>query len=115
MGIFEHYQSRYEERKQEEFTIGEFLEICKEDSLAYANAAERLLIAIGEPERIDTASDPLLSRIFSNRVISRYPAFSEFYGMEEAIEQIVSYLKHAAQGLEERKQILYLLRPVDLS
>ena len=112
MGIFEHYQSRYEERKQEEFTIGEFLEICKEDSLAYANAAERLLIAIGEPERIDTASDPLLSRIFSNRVISRYPAFSEFYGMEEAIEQIVSYLKHAAQGLEERKQILYLLGPV---
>jgi serine protein kinase len=112
MGIFEHYQSRYEERKQEEFTIGEFLDICKEDSLAYANAAERLLIAIGEPERIDTASDPLLSRIFSNRVISRYPAFSEFYGMEEAIEQIVSYLKHAAQGLEERKQILYLLGPV---
>jgi serine protein kinase len=32
--------------------------------------------------------------------------------MEDAIEQIVSYLKHAAQGLEERKQILYLLGPV---
>ena len=47
MGIFEHYQNRYEERKQEEFTIGEFLEICKEDQLAYANAAERLLNAIG--------------------------------------------------------------------
>ncbi|GEA06187.1 serine protein kinase PrkA [Alteromonas sp. KUL42] len=112
MGIFEHYQNRYEERKQEEFTIGEFLEICKEDQLAYANAAERLLNAIGEPQLIDTANDPALSRIFSNRVISRYPAFSEFYGMEEAIEQIVSYLKHAAQGLEEKKQILYLLGPV---
>ena len=56
MGIFEHYQSRYEERKQEEFTIGEFLEICKEDQTAYANAAERLLQAIGEPELIDTAT-----------------------------------------------------------
>jgi serine protein kinase len=112
MGIFEHYQNRYEERKQEEFTIGEFLDICKEDQLAYANAAERLLKSIGEPELIDTANDPALSRIFSNRVISRYPAFSEFYGMEEAIEQIVSYLKHAAQGLEEKKQILYLLGPV---
>lgn len=112
MGIFEHYQNRYEERKQEEFTIGEFLEICKEDQLAYANAAERLLNTIGEPQLIDTANDPALSRIFSNRVISRYPAFSEFYGMEEAIEQIVSYLKHAAQGLEEKKQILYLLGPV---
>lgn len=32
--------------------------------------------------------------------------------MEDAIEQIVSYLKHAAQGLEEKKQILYLLGPV---
>ena len=112
MGIFEHYQNRYEERKQEEFTIEEFLEICKDDAAAYANAAERLLSAIGEPQMIDTATDPALSRIFSNRVISRYPAFDEFYGMEEAIEQIVSYLKHAAQGLEEKKQILYLLGPV---
>jgi serine protein kinase len=32
--------------------------------------------------------------------------------MEETIEQIVSYFKHAAQGLEEKKQILYLLGPV---
>ena len=32
--------------------------------------------------------------------------------MEEVIEQIVSYFKHAAQGLEEKKQILYLLGPV---
>ncbi|ELU06379.1 hypothetical protein CAPTEDRAFT_207228, partial [Capitella teleta] len=32
--------------------------------------------------------------------------------MEEAIEQIVSYFKHASQGLEEKKQILYLLGPV---
>ncbi|MCB2060704.1 MAG: PrkA family serine protein kinase, partial [Novosphingobium sp.] len=33
-------------------------------------------------------------------------------GMEEAIENIVSYFRHAAQGLEEKKQILYLLGPV---
>jgi serine protein kinase len=32
--------------------------------------------------------------------------------MEEAVENIVSYFRHAAQGLEERKQILYLLGPV---
>jgi serine protein kinase len=32
--------------------------------------------------------------------------------MEETIERIVSFLRHAAQGLEERKQILYLLGPV---
>ncbi|UTP71786.1 PrkA family serine protein kinase [Alteromonas sp. LMIT006] len=112
MGIFEHYQQRYEEHKQEELTIQEYLALCKEDPSTYANAAERLLKAIGEPEMVDTSQNPTLSRIFSNRVIARYPAFSEFYGMEEAIEQIVSYLKHAAQGLEEKKQVLYLLGPV---
>jgi len=31
--------------------------------------------------------------------------------MEETIERIVSFFRHAAQGLEERKQILYLLVP----
>ena len=32
--------------------------------------------------------------------------------MEETIQQIVSFFRHAAQGLEEKKQILYLLGPV---
>ncbi|MGF1683347.1 PrkA family serine protein kinase [Photobacterium minamisatsumaniensis] len=112
MSIFDHYRQRYEEGKDEELSLQEFLEICRNDRSAYVNAAERLLMAIGEPEMIDTAQDPSLSRLFSNRVISRYKTFEDFYGMEDAIEQIVSYLKHAAQGLEERKQILYLLGPV---
>ena len=112
MNIFEQYRQRYESAKDEELTLQAFLTLCRQDRSAYANAAERLLQAIGTPEMIDTAQDPRLSRLFSNRVIARYPAFAEFYGMEEAIEQIVAYLRHAAQGLEEKKQILYLLGPV---
>ena len=112
MSIFSHYQTRYELTQQEEFTLEEYLEICKNDPSAYASAAERLLLAIGEPEFVDTSKDPRLSRIFSNKVIKRYKEFNEFYGMEECIEQIVSFFKHAAQGLEEKKQILYLLGPV---
>ena len=112
MGIFDHYQRRYEAAREEEYSLQQFLELCKEDKTCYASAAERLLLAIGEPEMVDTSQIPRLSRIFSNRVIPRYPAFRDFYGMEEAIEQIVAYLRHAAQGLEERKQILYLLGPV---
>lgn len=112
MSIFSHYKSRYETTQQEEFSIEEYLEICKKDPTAYATAAERMLIAIGEPELIDTSRDPRLSRVFSNKVIKRYPEFDEFYGMEECVEQIVSFFKHAAQGLEEKKQILYLLGPV---
>ena len=47
-----------------------------------------------------------------NRTIRVYPTFADFYGMEETIERIVGYFRHAAQGLEERKQVLYLLGPV---
>jgi len=112
MGIFEHYKTRYSSTTQEEMSLTEYLELCKSDPMAYASAAERMLKAIGEPELVDTAKDPRLSRIFSNKVIKRYPAFSEFYGTEDAIESVVSYFRHAAQGLEERKQILYLLGPV---
>jgi serine protein kinase len=112
MSIFSNYQTRYEDTEQEEYDLNEYLEICKADSTAYATAAERLLLAIGEPENIDTSKDARLSRIFSNKIIKRYPEFGDFYGMEECIEQIVSFFKHAAQGLEEKKQILYLLGPV---
>ncbi len=112
MDIFSHFKTRYESRKHEEYSLEEYLELCRDDPLAYATAPERMLAAIGEPEVVDTAKDARLSRIFSNQIIKRYPAFSDFYGMEEPIEQVVSYFRHAAQGLEEKKQILYLLGPV---
>ncbi len=112
MTIFSHFQNRYETTRQEEYSLQEYLDLCKQDRSAYATAAERLLMAIGEPELVDTTSDSRLSRIFSNKVIRRYPAFADFHGMEECIDQIVAYFRHAAQGLEEKKQILYLLGPV---
>ncbi|AQT60106.1 PrkA family serine protein kinase [Cellvibrio mixtus] len=112
MSIFSHYRERFETTQQEELSIQEYLELCKKDPSVYASAAERMLMAIGEPEMVDTSQDPRLSRIFSNKMMKRYKVFNEFYGMEEAIQQIVSFFKHAAQGLEEKKQILYLLGPV---
>ncbi|CBL45660.1 PrkA serine kinase [gamma proteobacterium HdN1] len=112
MSIFSHYQRRYESTRDEEYSIQEYLALCKQDPTTYASASERMLMAIGQPELVDTSNDPRLSRIFSNKIIKRYPAFDEFYGMEECIENIVAYFRHAAQGLEERKQILYLLGPV---
>jgi serine protein kinase len=112
MDVISNFAARYERTREEEFTLEEYLEICKKDKSAFATAAERMLEAIGEPQMIDTRNDPRLSRIFTNKVIKIYPAFEEFYGMEDAIEQVVSYFRHAAQGLEEKKQILYLLGPV---
>jgi serine protein kinase len=112
MDAIGNYVARYARNREEELTLDEYLAECKRNPLAYATAAERMLTAIGEPQVLDTRNNPRLSRIFANKLIKIYPAFSEFYGMEDAIEQVVSYFRHAAQGLEERKQILYLLGPV---
>ncbi|MCO5108208.1 MAG: PrkA family serine protein kinase [Burkholderiaceae bacterium] len=112
MNLFDAYRELYARSRDEEMSLVEYLELCRGEPLAYASAAERMLAAIGEPEVVDTRTDPRLSRLFANRVIRRYPAFREFYGMEDAIAQIVAYFRHAAQGLEERKQVLYLLGPV---
>lgn len=110
--LFSAFQNRYSAFQQSEMSLEEYLDLCRKEPSTYASAAERILMAIGEPEVIDTRHDARLSRIFANRVIRRYPSFAEFYGMEEVIESIVAYFRHAAQGLEERKQVLYLLGPV---
>src|SRR5205823_2016805 len=110
--LFNAFARSFEARSQSDISMAEYLESCRSDPMRYANAAERLLAAIGEPQMIDTAKDPRLGRIFLNRTMRTYPAFAGFYGMEETIERIVGFFRHAAQGLEERKQILYLLGPV---
>jgi len=110
--LFNAFARSFEARSQSDMSMAEYLESCRSDPLRYANSAERLLAAIGEPQMIDTAKDPRLGRIFLNRTMRTYPAFAGFYGMEETIERIVGFFRHAAQGLEERKQILYLLGPV---
>ncbi|MBV9783954.1 MAG: PrkA family serine protein kinase, partial [Acidisphaera sp.] len=102
----------FEGRRESEMSLYQYLELCRSEPMAHATAAERMVAAIGEPEIVDTAKDARLGRIFMNRTIKTYPTFEEFYGMEETIERIVNFFRYAAQGLEERKQILYLLGPV---
>ena len=111
-GIFGLYSRLYENRREVEYSLEDYLRACSDDPSFYAGPAERLLKAIGEPVMVDTSQDPRLGRIFMNRTIKVYPAFEDFFGMEETIERIVGFFRHAAQGLEERKQVLYLLGPV---
>jgi serine protein kinase len=112
MDVISSFAARYDRTREEEISLEEYLDVCKRDPVAYATASERMLAAIGEPETVDTRNNPALSRLFANKVIKLYPAFREFHGAEEVIEQVVSFFRHAAQGLEEKKQILYLLGPV---
>ena len=110
-GLLDNIKGRYS-NEPDTISVQEYLEICKTDRKAYIGSAERMLEAIGKPTMLDTSKDPILGRIFSNRIIKEYPAFKNFFGMEDTIDRIVSFFKHASQGLEERKQILYLLGPV---
>ena len=86
MDAIGNFVARYARSREEELSIDEYLAECKRQPMAYATAAERMLAAIGEPELVDTRNDPRLSQLFANKVIKRYPAFAEFYGMEDAIE-----------------------------
>ena len=110
--VFSLATSMREERRETEMSLAQYLQHCLDDPFCYASAAERMLKAIGEPTMVDTSKDPRLGRVFMNRTVRVYPAFSDFHGMEETVERIVGFFRHAAQGLEERKQILYLLGPV---
>ncbi len=47
-----------------DFSIDEYLELCRENSMMYASASERMLSAIGTPNIIDTKLDDRLSRIY---------------------------------------------------
>lgn len=71
MSIIDEVSNRYQHEMLEEYSLQEYLDICKTDPMAYATAAERLLAAIGEPEIIETRHDPRLSRIFSNKIIKK--------------------------------------------
>lgn len=110
--FFDLFARSYDRRKEAELSLKQYLEGCREDPMLYASAAERMMNAIGEPQYADTSKDQRLGRIFMNRTLKIYPAFRDFYGLEETIERIVGFFRAAAQGLEERKQILYLLGPV---
>ena len=112
MDLYSLFSQAYNRTKVEEFSLQDYLLGCRDDPMMRATTAERMIRAIGEPELVDTSQDQRLGRIYLNRTIKRYKAFSELYGMEETTERIVGFFRHASQGLEERKQILYLLGPV---
>jgi serine protein kinase len=110
--IFELFSKIYSSVAPEEMSLQQYLLACREDKSMYSSAPERMVDAIGEPKLVDTSKDERLGRIFANKTIKLYATFSEFFGMEDTIERIAGYFRYASQGLEERKQILYLLGPV---
>lgn len=112
MKMFKSYKTKYDMNKPQTMDLDEYVKLLTSDPKVKRTPFERMLDAIGEPEIIDTSLNVRQSKIFGNRLIKVYQPFKDFYGMEDVIDRIVSYFKFAAQGLEEAKQILYLLGPV---
>jgi serine protein kinase len=110
--VFDIFTRDYARERFETMSLRDWLLAARDDKMLYATPPERMVAAIGEAEFVDTAQDARLARLFSNRTIKTYKVFDGFFGMEDTIERIVGYFKHAAQGLEEKRQILYLLGPV---
>ena len=50
----------YENRREVEYSLEDYLRACSDDPSFYAGPAERLLKAIGEPVMVDTSQDPRL-------------------------------------------------------
>src|ERR1700755_785566 len=84
--LFNAFARSFDARSEVDMSMTEYLESCRGDPMRYANAAERMLAAIGEPQVIDKARDARLGRIFFTRPMRVYPAFSGFHGMEDTIE-----------------------------
>ena len=67
--LFNAFARSFEVRSETDMSMAEYLESCRGDPMRYANAAERLLAAIGEPQMIDTAKDARLE--FVARMVGR--------------------------------------------
>lgn len=112
MSILNKMKSAYQKKYSKIMSLDEYLKAAKKDRAYYISAAERMLKAIGEPVIVDTSKEAKLSRIFGNKYLKTYTPFTDFYGLEPVIDRIVAFFRHAAQGLEESRQVLYLLGPV---
>src|SRR5688500_6157850 len=81
-GIFAKMKADRQARKEVVMELDEYLDLCRKDKDAYMSIFGRLLKALGEPEIIDTAIDPVLGTNYENRVIIRFPALKDFHGGE---------------------------------
>lgn len=98
-------------------TFREYYERVKQAPSIVQNAHQRLYHAIVRHgvEEIDTSSDKRLYRIHGGRArkIIRYKYFdNEFFGLDLVIMRIMEFLKAAASGGEESRQVLYFIGPV---
>jgi len=91
-------------------TFLDYLEIVEKDPQLIKSAGTRIYEMIMR-EGTQIIDNERVRRIFNGPIV-QYNFFYDFYGIEKQIEQLVNYFKAHAAGLEESRQILYLMGPV---
>ena len=98
-------------------TFADYLEEVKRDPGIVMTAHQRVfnMIMKAGVQKISAKDNPKAAKIFGLRAgetIRQYNFFSELYGIEPAIEDVVRYFSNAAKGGVESRKIFYLLGPV---
>lgn len=98
--LLQQLRKKSDDRKPVSMSVNDWLESCKTDPIAYANAFDRLEAAIGEPEVVDTKLSSNQERIvFEGKKVLRYEPFSKLYDKESVISDVVTYIKNGGNGL----------------
>ncbi len=98
-------------------TFIDFYDILKSNPGIAQTAYQRLYQSVATHgfDDVDTQSDARLNRLYGGqrKTIRRWKFFQdEFYGIDPVIMDVMDFLKAAASGGEECRQILYLVGPV---
>lgn len=97
-------------------TFQEYLELIRGSPEIFQTAHQRAYNAIIKKgfRVVKGAEDERLARVLGLRPddkVTLYNAFSDFYGLEREIEQIVGYLRAASLGGQASRQALFLTGP----
>lgn len=97
-GLLGKMKARTQELKEETISVGDWMELCKTDSNAYASFSDRLLKAIGAPEIVDTTKADVQTRlIHGGKKIARYAPFADLYDSENAVGKLVTCIENGAR------------------
>jgi serine protein kinase len=101
-------------KKSWEGTMLEYLEVVRKDPEIAKLAHKRLfeMITAAGVTEANFESFPRLKKLYGSERVKNFDFFSNFYGMEKTLNQIVRFFHSASLKGEESRQVLYLVGPV---
>jgi serine protein kinase len=109
-------EARVKSESEKKFsgTLMDYAELVEKDPSIVKTAHQRLYEAISEHGSYTMPdSDPRKFSVFDGESIKIHKYFEgEFFGMENVVEKVMSFLNSAAHRGEESRQVLLLMGPV---